>query len=71
MAKTPAPPPDENTDRMPRVELYKPSWTPEQRHEFLRRRRARNYLLLAVLAGFCGIVYAIALVKLHEYGRMW
>jgi len=59
------------TDRMPRTEMGKPDWTQEQRDEFLRRRRGRNYLLLAALAAFCLMVYGIAMVKLHEYGQMW
>ncbi len=59
------------TDRMPRVEMGKPDWTQEQRDEFMRRRRGRNYLLLAALAAFCLMVYGIAMVKLHEYGQMW
>lgn len=43
---------------------------PAQKTAFLRRRRARNYLLLAVLGGFCLMVYVIALVKLHAYGAL-
>ncbi|GAN81216.1 hypothetical protein [Acidocella aminolytica] len=58
-------------DRMPRVKITEAQWSDEQKTEFLRRRRARNYLLLAALGGFCLIVYVIAMVKLHEYGRMW
>jgi hypothetical protein len=46
-------------------------WTPEMLAEFKRRRRGRNYLLLAVLGGFCLVIYAIACVKLHQYGQMW
>jgi hypothetical protein len=46
-------------------------WTPEMAREFKRRRRGRNYLLLAALGGFCILIYAIAVVKLHEYGQMW
>jgi hypothetical protein len=46
-------------------------WTPEMVAEFQRRRRGRNYLLLAALGGFCILIYAIAVVKLHEYGQMW
>jgi hypothetical protein len=56
---------------MPRVELHESHWTPAERAEFARRRRGRNYLLLAALGGFCLLIYAIALVKLHEYGAMW
>jgi hypothetical protein len=56
---------------MPRTELGQPNWTDEQRAEFIRRRRGRNFLLLAALAAFCLMIYAIAIVKLHEYGQMW
>ncbi|OYV41601.1 MAG: hypothetical protein B7Z80_01165 [Rhodospirillales bacterium 20-64-7] len=59
------------SDRMPRVEITKSDWTPAERAEFVRRRRGRNLLLLAALGGFCLLIYAIALVKLHEYGQMW
>ncbi len=58
-------------DRMPRVELTESQWSDEQKAEFLRRRRARNFLLLAALGGFCLMIYVIAMVKLHEYGQMW
>jgi len=58
-------------DAMPHVELRKSDWTDVQRAEFLRRRRARNYLLLAALGGVSLMIYGIALVKLHEYGQMW
>jgi hypothetical protein len=58
-------------DRMPHTGLGQTNWTDEQRAEFLRRRRARNLLLLGALAGFCLIIYAVAIVKLHEYGQMW
>ena len=58
-------------DAMPSVEIVESHWSDEQKAEFLRRRRARNYLLLATLGGFCLIIYAIAMVKLHEYGQMW
>jgi hypothetical protein len=62
---------DDGKDRMPRVEITEGHWSDEQKAEFLRRRRARNYLLLAALGGFCLIIYVIAMVKLHEYGQMW
>ncbi|MGE4480312.1 hypothetical protein [Acidocella sp.] len=62
---------EEGRDAMPRVELAEARWSEEQKAEFLRRRRARNYLLLMALGGFCLIVYVIAMVKLHEYGQMW
>jgi hypothetical protein len=51
------------------IEVQK--WTPQMRAEFNRRRRSRNLLLLAALGGFCILIYAIAVVKLHEYGQMW
>jgi hypothetical protein len=53
----------------PRVE--RENWSPEMVAEFKRRQRGRNWALLAVLAGFCIIIYAVAVVKLHEYGQMW
>ncbi len=58
-------------DKMPHVVAHESDWSPAQRAEFNRRRRGRNWALLAVLGGFCLIIYAIALVKLHEYGQMW
>lgn len=58
-------------ERMPVVKLGKSGWNDEQKAAFLRRRRARNFLILAALGGFCLMVYLIALVKLHEYGQMW
>lgn len=60
-----------NKDRMPIVEIVESHWSDEQKAEFLRRRRARNFLLLAALGGFSMIIYVIAMVKLHEYGQMW
>ena len=62
---------DYANDRMPRVEIVESHWSDEQKAEFLRRRRARNFLLLAALGGFSLIIYVIAMVKLHEYGQMW
>ena len=53
------------------VRVVQQLWDDEQKTEFLRRRRARNYVLLAALGGFCLVVYAIALVKLHLYGAVW
>jgi hypothetical protein len=58
-------------DRMPRTELGKADWSDAQRDEYLRRRRARNWLLLGALAAFSVMIYGIAIVKLHEYGQMW
>jgi hypothetical protein len=46
-------------------------WSPEMVAEFKRRQRGRNLALLGVLVGFCVLIYAIAVVKLHEYGQMW
>ena len=59
------------SEKMPVTEIHESDWTPAERAEFSRRRRVRNYLLLAALAGFCLLIYVIALVKLHEYGQMW
>jgi hypothetical protein len=59
------------TDAMPKTVATPSGWTDDQVTEFKRRRRGRNYALLAVLGGVCLIIYAIALVKLHEYGGMW
>jgi hypothetical protein len=56
---------------MPRTELGPAHWVPEARAAFLRRRRFRNRLLLAALCGFCLVIYAIVLVRLHEFGTMW
>ncbi len=47
------------------------NWSPEMVAEFKRRQRGRNWALLGVLAGFCVLIYAVAVVKLHEYGQMW
>jgi hypothetical protein len=58
-------------DVMPKTVAVASGWTPEMQAEFKRRRRGRNFLLLAVLGGFSLLIYAIALVKLHEYGQMW
>lgn len=53
------------------VYVVQQPWEPEQKAEFLRRRRARNYLLLAALGGFGLIIYTITLVKLFEHGAIW
>jgi hypothetical protein len=58
-------------DRMPRTEIGRSNWTDEQRAEFLRRRRGRNWLLLIALGALSVMIYGIAVVKLHEYGQMW
>jgi hypothetical protein len=59
------------SDKMPRVVAHESDWSAEQVIEFNRRRRGRNFLLLGVLGGIALLIYAIALVKLHEYGQMW
>ena len=64
-------PPQNHPDAMPKYELGEAHWTAEQRAEFMRRRRGRNLLLLAALGGFALLIYAIAIVKLHETGHMW
>lgn len=61
----------DDLDRMPVVTLSPSDWTPEERAEFLRRRRARNGVLLAAVGGFALMIYIIAMIKLHEYGQMW
>jgi hypothetical protein len=43
--------------------------TPRQR--FDRRRRRVNLGMLAVLALFCALFYAISMVKLAHYGLAW
>lgn len=58
-------------DKMPHNVAMASNWTPEMVAEYKRRRRGRNYALLAALGGFALLIYAIALVKLHEYGQMW
>jgi hypothetical protein len=58
-------------DKMPVNELVPSNWTEAERADFTRKRRNRNILLLIALGGFCVLIYVIALVKLHEYGRMW
>ena len=58
-------------DTMPRVEIMESGWSAAEQAEYTRRRRGRNWLLLAAMGGFCLLIYVIALVKLHEYGHMW
>lgn len=53
------------------MKVDRENWSPEMVAEFKRRQRGRNWALLAVLVGFCVLIYAIAVVKLHEYGQMW
>lgn len=52
------------------MRVVKQPWTSEQKTEFLRRRRARNYVLLAALCGLGLIIYVVTVVKLHEYGAV-
>ncbi|HQT60684.1 MAG TPA: hypothetical protein PLV07_04805 [Acidiphilium sp.] len=46
-------------------------WSPEARQEFYRRRRGRNWALLAALIALCGLLYAVSVVKLYHAGQMW
>jgi uncharacterized BrkB/YihY/UPF0761 family membrane protein len=46
-------------------------WSREERAEFIRRRRGRNWALLVALVALCGLIYAIAVVKLYHAGHMW
>jgi len=39
-------------------------WTAEKRAEFRRKRRGRNWALLAVLAAFVVLVYVVALIRM-------
>ena len=41
-----------------------PSFTREESRAIARRRRGRNWAMLAVLVGLAGLFYAIAVVKL-------
>ena len=34
-----------------------------------RRQNSRNWAMFLALAGFAGLVYAITIVKILEYGR--
>ncbi len=38
--------------------------TDPQEHELHKRRKARNYALLAVMAGFVVLIFAVTIVKL-------
>lgn len=54
-----------------RREMSSKDWSDEERREFYRRRRGRNWALLAALVGLCGLIYAVAVVKLYHAGQMW
>jgi hypothetical protein len=43
--------------------------TPRER--FDRRRRRVNWGVLGLLVLFCGLFYAVAMVKLAHYGLSW
>jgi hypothetical protein len=53
------------------MRLEHENWPPAMVAEFKRRQRGRNWALLGVLVGFCVLIYAVAVVKLHEYGQRW
>lgn len=46
-------------------------WTPEQKAEFLSRRRGRNWALFGAMIALCLLIYAIAVVKLYHAGHIW
>lgn len=50
------------------VYVIESQWDETQKAEFLRRRRARSYVLLAALGGLGLVIYLITLIKLHGYG---
>ena len=39
-------------------------WTKERREDFRRKRRGRNWALLAVLVAFVVLVYFVALIRM-------
>ncbi|MBK1669962.1 hypothetical protein CKO28_18160 [Rhodovibrio sodomensis] len=39
-------------------------WTPETRAAFRRKKRGKNFALLAVLIGFVVVVYIVAIVRM-------
>ncbi len=47
------------------------NWTQEQKAEFMRRRRGRNWALFGAMIALCLLIYAIAVVKLYHAGHMW
>ena len=46
-------------------------WSADMEAEYQRRRRGRNRAMLIVLMALCALVYAVAVVKLFEAGKMW
>ncbi len=48
-----------NDDEFPDVE-----WSDQKRKEFRRKRRVKNFVLLAILAAFVVIVYFVALIRM-------
>ncbi len=46
-------------------------WPADMQEEFRRRRRGRNRAMLIFLMALCALVYAVAVVKLFEAGKMW
>lgn len=46
-------------------------WTDEQKAEFAKQRRGRNWALLGGMIALCLLIYAIAVVKLYHAGHMW
>jgi hypothetical protein len=53
------------------VSVTTPQWTEEQKAEFNKRRRGRNWALFAAMVALCALIYAIAVVKLYHAGHMW
>jgi len=50
---------DKAQDQGPEV-----TWTDQTRAEFRRRRRGRNWALLAILVAFAVLVYFVALIRM-------
>ncbi len=46
-------------------------WSADMHAEFRRRRRGRNRAMLIFLMALCALIYAVAVVKLFEAGKMW
>ena len=56
-------------DRLPIKASPTDGMTPRQK--FDRRRRRVNWAVLGMLVLFCGLFYAVAMVKLAHYGLSW